>query len=300
MVVEAVVRRLADARLITTEGTAKAGGEVSVEVAHEALIRGWGTLREWIDADRAGLRLQRQLTEAAREWEANGARAACLYRGSRLTAAREWSKTHRDGLNRAEAEFLERQPAQAAIGWKGCANRLAGGATLLALVVWEGFRWQRQARFASLQRSTNTAVEEARQLSLQSRWDAAIKVLQAAEGQLEPGAQDESLRRQLATALESYKKKQEERDSEERDRRLVEALDEAHMLGDATAKTSTMTSGPNHRCRLSAGVSRGRNRHRYAAAEAAAELIRAKPVGIREVLAAALDDWAWRAGPPDD
>ena len=32
----------------------------------------------------------------------------------------------------------------------------------------------------------------------------------------------------------------------------------------------------------------------------AAELIRAKPPEIREALAAALDDWAWRAEPPED
>ena len=55
-----------DARLITTEGSDATEG--AVEVAHEALIRGWKQLRQWIDADRAGLRTQRQLTEAAREW----------------------------------------------------------------------------------------------------------------------------------------------------------------------------------------------------------------------------------------
>ena len=101
--VEAVVRRLADARLITTEGDPKTAGEVSVEVAHEALIRGWGRLREWIDADRAGLLIHRQLTEAAREWEANGRESSFLYGGSRLVVAREWAKTHRDELNALEA-----------------------------------------------------------------------------------------------------------------------------------------------------------------------------------------------------
>ena len=40
----------------------------AVEVAHEALIRGWTQLREWIEAERAGLRTQRRLTEAAQEW----------------------------------------------------------------------------------------------------------------------------------------------------------------------------------------------------------------------------------------
>src|SRR5262249_512101 len=93
-------------RLITTEASSQRGGEVSVEVAHEALIRGWGRLREWVDADRAGLLLHRQLTEAARDWQAHRRESSFLYRGTRLAAAREWAKIHRDQLNDLEAEFL--------------------------------------------------------------------------------------------------------------------------------------------------------------------------------------------------
>ena len=54
--------RLAEARLVTL-------GEDSVEVAHEALIREWPRLRQWLREDREGLRLHRRLTEAASEWE---------------------------------------------------------------------------------------------------------------------------------------------------------------------------------------------------------------------------------------
>ena len=128
--VEEVVRKLADARLITTEGrerTARAGaqpGETEgreappqppgerqppryVEVAHEALIRGWKQLRQWIDADRAGLRTHRQLTEAAREWQDHNRDESYLYVGSRLDVAREWSEAHAPDLNPLEREFLD-------------------------------------------------------------------------------------------------------------------------------------------------------------------------------------------------
>ena len=44
----------------------------TVEVAHEALIRTWGKLREWLDASRADLRVQRQLMGAMAEWERAG------------------------------------------------------------------------------------------------------------------------------------------------------------------------------------------------------------------------------------
>ena len=127
--VEEVVRELADARLITTEGrkmTARTGAQPAetegrerpapppgerqppryVEVAHEALIRGWKQLRQWIDADFAGLRTHRQLTEATREWQEQDRDESYLYIGSRLDVAREWSEAHAPDVNPLEREFL--------------------------------------------------------------------------------------------------------------------------------------------------------------------------------------------------
>ena len=95
-----------DARLITTEGTDATGG--AIEVAHEALIRGWTQLRRWVDAARTGLRVHRRLTEAAQEWaEAQPeAKEDFLYSGARLAVSREWAATHRDELNPIEGAFL--------------------------------------------------------------------------------------------------------------------------------------------------------------------------------------------------
>ena len=71
---------LAEARLVTV-------GEGSVEVAHEALIREWPTLRAWLAEDRDGLRLHRHLTEAAQSWEELECDPGELYRGARLAQA---------------------------------------------------------------------------------------------------------------------------------------------------------------------------------------------------------------------
>ncbi len=92
---KAVVLRLADARLITIEAEPKTTGKVSVEVAHEALIQGWPKLRQWIDADRDGLRIHRQLTDAAREWKGHAGDASFLFQGTRLAVARVGGETHR-------------------------------------------------------------------------------------------------------------------------------------------------------------------------------------------------------------
>ena len=97
--VDEVLSVLVEARLVTT-------GEGTVEVAHEALIRHWPTLRAWLDEDREGRLVHRRLTEAAQEWEALGEDPGALYRGPRLAAGAEWAELHDDELNELEREFL--------------------------------------------------------------------------------------------------------------------------------------------------------------------------------------------------
>src|SRR5512142_660436 len=98
-ITHAVLNALADARLITTT-------EDSAEVAHEALIREWPTLRGWLEENREGLRLHHQLTEASQEWQALSRAPDVLYRGARLTQTGEWAATHAEEMNTLEREFL--------------------------------------------------------------------------------------------------------------------------------------------------------------------------------------------------
>jgi WD40 repeat protein len=100
--VQELLKTLADARLLTlSEGTA--------EVAHEALIREWPTLHDWLNEDRRYLRIQRHLTESAQAWDARGREPGDLYRGSRLATAIEWSLVadHADEMSHVETAFLQ-------------------------------------------------------------------------------------------------------------------------------------------------------------------------------------------------
>jgi WD40 repeat protein/class 3 adenylate cyclase len=103
--VRALVARLADARLVTVD-------ESSAEVAHEALIREWPRLRRWLDEDREGLRMHRQLGQAARLWEAGGREPSDLYRGARLAGAVELSQAGRAELNATEHAFIDASVAE--------------------------------------------------------------------------------------------------------------------------------------------------------------------------------------------
>ncbi len=97
--VEEVLRLLAEARLITI-------GEETVELAHEALIGHWPTLRGWLDEDREGRVLHRGLTQAAQEWQKLSQDPGALYRGARLAGVSDWAAGHDDELNELERAFL--------------------------------------------------------------------------------------------------------------------------------------------------------------------------------------------------
>jgi tetratricopeptide (TPR) repeat protein len=113
-VLEAVIGILADARLVIT-GTSPIlgaeqpgpGGSRQVEVAHEALIREWPTLCEWLEEDREGLILHQKLAEDANDWKDHQRDPGALYRGIRLKNADEWAGVNSERLSLLEEEFLE-------------------------------------------------------------------------------------------------------------------------------------------------------------------------------------------------
>jgi formylglycine-generating enzyme required for sulfatase activity/energy-coupling factor transporter ATP-binding protein EcfA2 len=103
--VKEVVKALADARLLVTSRDA-ATGKVTVEVAHEALIRKWKRLRDWIDQDRYGLSILNRLTSTAEEWRVNQRKRSFLYQGAHLTEALDWARANGDKLSDDESLFL--------------------------------------------------------------------------------------------------------------------------------------------------------------------------------------------------
>jgi WD40 repeat protein len=112
---EGLLKLLSDARLVIVT-------EDSVEVAHEALIREWPRLREWLSEDRENLLLHRQLNSAARSWDADGRKSEDLYRGSRLSQALEGAEKHSNELSALEKTFLD---ASKSFAERGAAKREA-------------------------------------------------------------------------------------------------------------------------------------------------------------------------------
>lgn len=98
------VTALVDARLFVTD---LAGGAPVFGIAHEAILRRWPRMRDWIGAHRAALRARARLAQGALRWEAEGRASDLLIpRGKPLDEARELSTSGLWSLTRAEQELI--------------------------------------------------------------------------------------------------------------------------------------------------------------------------------------------------
>jgi formylglycine-generating enzyme required for sulfatase activity len=127
----AVVKRLADERLLVTAPAAPAGaapvepprdpaaapppgpgegnaaGE-TVEVSHEALIRHWDRLRTWVNADREFLLWRERFRGLLGEWQGRAKDAGALLSPALLLEAERWLAERRDQLTADEREYIDR------------------------------------------------------------------------------------------------------------------------------------------------------------------------------------------------
>jgi energy-coupling factor transporter ATP-binding protein EcfA2 len=131
--IEAAIVALADARLVVTGQDAPQDTEAATaEVAHEALIRGWGRLQTWLDSDRAFGLWRERLAAAVRAWELVGRDEGALLRGAELAEAEGWLSGRGDDLNEAERTFIEESLA---LRERGRRRRARGTALAVAISV---------------------------------------------------------------------------------------------------------------------------------------------------------------------
>jgi formylglycine-generating enzyme required for sulfatase activity len=114
--------------LVVHDGEAGA----TYEIAHEVLVRGWGTLRAWLDADAEDRARRERLAGACAEWQRLGRRPDATWRGPRLIEAL--------ALDQSNLIPLEREFVSASVGatrsrrwWRR--GGIAGVAVLVVLVV---------------------------------------------------------------------------------------------------------------------------------------------------------------------
>ena len=101
VILEEVTRAFTAARLLTTNTMS---GVATVEVSHEAVIREWTRLSEWLGEAREDVQRQQSISEAAAEWTRYGKPRNRLYRSAQLKDAQVWVRRNTPSVS--EAAFL--------------------------------------------------------------------------------------------------------------------------------------------------------------------------------------------------
>uniref|UniRef100_UPI000563F62C nSTAND1 domain-containing NTPase n=1 Tax=Planktothrix agardhii TaxID=1160 RepID=UPI000563F62C len=81
--------------------------EDTVEVVHEALIREWLTLREWMNANRQFRTWQERLKAGLRDWKNHNYEPGGLLRGTSLSLAEDWLQKRADEITSEERDFIQ-------------------------------------------------------------------------------------------------------------------------------------------------------------------------------------------------
>ncbi|MBW4430337.1 MAG: CHAT domain-containing protein [Pelatocladus maniniholoensis HA4357-MV3] len=103
-----LVQQLADARLLVTScDEISENKEETVEIIHEALIREWGTFRQWIQDNREFRTWQERLKPNVREWQDHQYNSGRLLQETPLNVALKWYSDRIDELTLQEKEFIE-------------------------------------------------------------------------------------------------------------------------------------------------------------------------------------------------
>ena len=93
-------------RLVTTN-FAEETQEETAEVIHEALIRSWPQLREWINADRDFRIWQNRLRTTVEEWQESNFDNGLLLRDRQLLQSQEYLQSHKRQLEKSEQNFIQ-------------------------------------------------------------------------------------------------------------------------------------------------------------------------------------------------
>ncbi|MFB2917335.1 caspase family protein [Aerosakkonema sp. BLCC-F2] len=114
VLVDGVLNKLTDARLLVTSELVARGEakktETVVDVAHEALIRHWPLLRNWVNENRNAIRIERKIEAEAEDWERKKKPKDDLLVGSKLVEAENYLKDYAELglLSSLGKEFIEK------------------------------------------------------------------------------------------------------------------------------------------------------------------------------------------------
>jgi formylglycine-generating enzyme required for sulfatase activity len=218
-------------------------GEAAYELAHEALVRGWGTLREWLDTAAERRRAAERLDAAASEWERLGRSPEALWHRRQLAEVSELAPSE---IGRREAAFLEASQ-------RSVRNRrvmrvffIGSGPIILLvslLIAQQRARQQLDAEVGKYLRNASTALAEARGAAERTKASAVEAFRLYDSGPRPPGQSPGEGETTWERAERTWDRTRELRAEAERGfGRAMQALETALLLHPARADVRQMLS----------------------------------------------------------
>ncbi|HEY9623382.1 MAG TPA: hypothetical protein V6C78_23700, partial [Crinalium sp.] len=199
-----LVTHLASCRLVVTNRN-EATGEETVEIVHEALIRGWKRLRTWMQMDGEFRLWQEQLRATKRQWEKSDQDEDALLRGKALADAEYWQQHRREELSLGEQSFIQHSLALRDRDLRSQKRRqqrtIAGltggllGALILAGVAWT--QWQK----ASLSEIKAISASSEALFASDNKLNALIEAIRAQQKLHMTGGADAEIKTQVNSVL---------------------------------------------------------------------------------------------------
>jgi serine/threonine protein kinase/energy-coupling factor transporter ATP-binding protein EcfA2 len=131
-----VIDAFLTARLIIVNQQAQTS---TLEVSHEALIREWPRLANWLQEAREDMQLQQTMIDDVIEWERRGKPKDRLYRGSQLKESLAWQR--RNLASGSEAAFLRASTTRRT---RGSIIKVLAALLLIAVLLPAGVLFQQQ------------------------------------------------------------------------------------------------------------------------------------------------------------
>ncbi|MCK5616470.1 trypsin-like peptidase domain-containing protein [Candidatus Pacearchaeota archaeon] len=101
-----LIKKLADFRLLVTDRDSASGIETA-DIVHDALLREWLQLREWIREQRRFLLWRQRLDEKFKDWIKEEQDEGSLLRGTSLIEAQNWFAQRRENLSISECKYIQ-------------------------------------------------------------------------------------------------------------------------------------------------------------------------------------------------
>jgi WD40 repeat protein len=163
--IDRVLDKLIKERLVRVS-EADGTSEEQIEIAHEALVRNWPRLVEWLEEDRVALRQRQRLTTAAEEWQRLNYASSALWQRELLEEARQY-----DDLNELEKKFMKASSnREQLIRTAGVAGTILAILVLLVMTfMYRGQALENKNLAATAQAASNLAVEQKNQAELQRK-----------------------------------------------------------------------------------------------------------------------------------